>query len=125
MNKLINKLSDEPFAYGKNDCFTFTNALVKEWHGRDYLKLHLVYKNKKQAKEYIEKHGGIEALTIGTVGYSQKPELCVDGDAVSAEVSPGEIALGFVFKGYGFFKMKKNGVFKMPLKKCRMGWRLS
>jgi len=37
INKLMNKLSDELFAYGKNDCFTFTNALVKEWHGKDYL----------------------------------------------------------------------------------------
>ena len=123
MNDLINKLSDEPFKYGKNDCYTFTAKLVKQWHGKDYVKLHAVYKNKKQADEYIKEHGGIEALTTGTLGYSVAPERCKNGDVVTAMIAPEEIGLGFVFNGFGYFKTKKKPV-RVPLENCRMGWRL-
>ena len=125
MNTLINKLSDEPFKFGKCDCYTFTAKLVKQWHGKDYIKLHAVYKNEKQAKKYMEKFNGIEALTIGTLGYgcALGPEDCRSGDVVTAEVAPGEVALGFVYQGKGYFKGKKS-VKQIPLKKCRMGWRI-
>lgn len=123
MNKLINKLADEPFEFGKNDCFTFTAKLVKEWHGKDYIKLHSVYKTEDQALEYMSIHGGIEALTRGTLGYSCDPEQCQDGDVVTAQVGPG-VALGFVFKGYGLFK-SENKILKLKLSKCRLGWRLN
>ena len=121
MNTLINELSDADFEYGKTDCYIFTAKLVKEWHGKDYIKHHAVYKNKKQADAYIEKFGGIEALTTGTLGYSTDPVRCVDGDVVTAEVAQGQVALGFVQGGHGLFKMKKT-VVRLPLKKCRMGW---
>jgi hypothetical protein len=125
MTTLINKLSDEPFKYGKSDCFTFTAALVKEWHGKDYRPYHAVYKSKREADMYIGLYkNGIEELTTGTLGYSCDPVACEDGDVVSAEVSPGQIALGFVFKGHGLFKMKKR-VGQLNLSKCRKGWRLS
>ena len=125
MNTLINELSDAPFEYGVNDCFTFTNALVVAWHGtgHNYTVLHQ-YKTKKEALKYLKAFGGIEKLTIGTLGYSRAPKLCQDGDVVSAEVAPGEIALGFVFKGHGLFKTEKQPI-KIPLKKCSMGWRIS
>lgn len=123
MNSLINKLSDQPFKYGKCDCYTFTAALVKQWHGKDYTKNHAVYKNKKQADEYMDQYLGIEQLTRGTLGYSVAAEHCRSGDVASAEVAPGEVALGFVYQGKAMFKTKK-GVIKVPLKKCRMGWRI-
>jgi len=126
MNALINKLSDEPFKYGTSDCFTFTSALVAAWHGTGstYRMLHQ-YKNKKEALKYLASYGGIEALTTGTLGYSRKtPELCEDGDVVTAEVAPGDMALGFVFDGHGLFKTKTR-VIKMSLKKCSKGWRMS
>ena len=116
LNKLVNDLSDKDFEYGKNDCFTFTNALVKAYHSKDYLKLHSGYTNEAEA--------GIEALTTGTLGYSRNPELCAEGDVVSAEVAPEEIALGFVAGKYALFKMESR-VIKLPLKKCRMGWRIN
>ena len=121
MNKLINKLSDEPFKYGTNDCFTFTNALVKEWHGKDFRKLH-PYKNRKQANEYMRQHHGIERLTVGTLGYPVAANHCTDGDVVLADVGDGP-ALGFVFEGHGLFKFKKT-VLKLSLKKCLKGWRI-
>ena len=121
MNKLINKLSDAPFEFGKNDCYTFPAALVKEWHGLDYTKNHIGYKTDAEVAEYTNKYGGIEKLTIGTLGYSCSPMDCKDGDVVSAYVGTG-IAVGFVFKGNGLFKSRK--VMKLPLKKCRLGWRL-
>jgi len=121
--RLMNKLSDEVFEYGKNDCFTFTNALVKSFHGKDYLKLHAGYKSKKQADEYIKRFGGIEALTTGTLGYSVSPEKCIDGDVVIAEVSPGQVALGFVSNKNGLFKTKTRAI-NIPLKKCLRGWRI-
>ena len=120
MNNLINELSDEPFKYGKSDCYTFTSKLVKQWHGIDHVKLHAVYKTEKEALQYIQKFGGIEALTTGTLGYSDDPEKCKDGDVVSAEIGDG-IALGFVFNGNGLFKDKKK-IIKLPLNKCRQGW---
>lgn len=123
MNELINKLSDEPFKYGGVDCYTFTARLVKEWHGKDYIKLHAVYKNKKEAEEYMAKFGGIEALTVGTLGYPVNAEHCEDGDVVTAEVTKDQVALGFVFKGNGYFKTKKKPI-KIPLAKCRQGWRI-
>ena len=124
MNELINKLSDEEFKYGKNDCYLFTTRLIKEWHGADYdyTDLHAVYKNEIEAELYMESFGGIEALTTGTLGYSVSPQLCRDGDMVSAEVGGG-IALGFVFKEHGLFKAKKK-VLKIPLSQCRLGWRI-
>jgi hypothetical protein len=122
MNKLINALSDAPFQYGKNDCYIFTAKLVKEWHGKDYVKHHAVYKNKKQADEYMARFGGIEKLTTGTLGYSCKPEDCQDGDVVSCDVGSG-VAVGFVFNGTGLFKYKKT-VVKVPLDDCRLGWRI-
>ena len=123
MNKLINKLSDEPFEYGKADCFTFTAKLVKEWHGKDYLPFHSVYKNKEEADAYIARYnGGIEALTTGTVGYGVDPTECEDGDVVIANVGDG-IALGFVYGGNGLFKTEKR-VGQLPLKKCIKGWRI-
>ncbi len=124
MNELINKLSDRPFKYGTSDCYSFTAALVKEWHGKDYTKLHKVYGSEKEANSYIDEFGGIERLTIGTLGYSVDPDKCEDGDVVTAEVSKGQIALGFVFDGHGLFKMKKKAIIKIPLKKCRRGWRI-
>lgn len=122
MNDLINKLADEPFKYGKSDCFTFTNALVREWHGLDYRALHR-YKSEKAANAYIAQFGGIEKLTTGTLGYGCDPLKCRDGDVVIAEVAPDQIALGFVFGEGGLFKTKKT-VLKIPLKKCIKGWRL-
>jgi len=122
MNDRINELADKPFEYGKNDCFTFTNALVREWHGVDYRHLHR-YRTKKKAEEYMADNGGIEALTTGTLGYSVDPMKCGDGDVVSANVGGG-IAVGFVFDGHGLFKTAKK-VAKMPLKKCSKGWKLA
>jgi len=125
LNKLINKLSDEPFKYGKTDCYQFTARLVKEYHGIDHIKLHCVYKNKKEADEYMAQHGGIEALTTGTIGYPLKDVTeCVTGDVVTATTSGEDVALGFVANGYGLFKTKKR-VMKIPLKKCRVGWRIN
>lgn len=123
MNDLINQLSDEPFKFGKCDCYTFTAKLVKAWHGKDYVKTHAGYKNEKEAKEYMAQFKGIEALTIGTLGYGVHPVNCQDGDVVTAEVALSEIALGFVFNGKALFKGKKK-VFKLPLDKCRMGWNI-
>lgn len=123
MNTLINDLSDKPFKYGSNDCYSFTAKLVKEWHGQNFIKLHAVYKNEKQARQYMELYGGIEALTTGTLGYSCDPTKCKDGDVVTAEVSKGEVALGFVFDGHGLFKGRKR-VLQIPLKMCRQGWRI-
>ncbi len=124
LNKLINELSDQPFKYGSTDCYQFTARLVKEYHGADYIKLHVVYKNKKEAAEYMARHGGIEALTTGTLGYPLKDvREGLTGDVVSATVTPGEVALGFVVNGYGLFKTAKR-VAKIPLKKCRLGWRI-
>lgn len=121
MNKLINKLADKPFKHGTSDCFTFTNALVKEWHGKDFRHLH-PYKNKKEAIEYMRKHNGIEMLTVGTLGYPVPAIHCVDGDVVLADVGYGN-ALGFIFDGHGLFKSKKS-IVKLPLDKCLKGWRI-
>lgn len=125
MNDVINSLADEPFKYGKNDCYTFTSTLVKSWHGKDYTKLHAVYKSKKAADKYIEENGGIEKLTTGTLGYSVPPELCQSGDVVTAQVghTDKDIALGFVFNGFGYFKYKKK-IIRIPLENCRMGWNI-
>jgi hypothetical protein len=122
MNVLINKLSDKPFKYGSNDCFTFTAALVKEWHGKDFRPLHQ-YKNKSEAEAYIKINHGIETLTVGTLGYPVAAFNCEDGDVVSAEVDKGEVGLGFVYGGRALFKGKK-GVKRLDLKKCRQGWRI-
>ena len=123
MNKIINKLSDEPFEFGKNDCFTFTNSLVKEWHGKDFLAAHIHrYEDEKTAQKYIEAFGGIERLITGTIGYPHKyVGLAQNGDVVTAEVGPGEIGIGFVYEGKAFFKGKKK-VLQMKLNKCRMAW---
>lgn len=123
MNALINRLSDEKFKYGKNDCFTFTAALVKAWHGKDYLPLHRGYRSERAARDYLEQHGGIEALTTGTLGYAVDPTRCRDGDVVTAEVRPGEIALGFVFDDRAYFKTKTR-VVVASLERCRKGWRV-
>lgn len=120
MNELLNEMSDEPFKFGKNDCYTFTARLVKQYHGVDHVKRHAVYKNEKSANRYMEMNGGIEALATGTLGYSIDPVACKDGDVVSAEVGDG-VALGFVYDGYGLFKGKKK-VLRLKLNKCRMGW---
>ncbi len=122
MNVLINKLSDEPFKIGKSDCFTFTNALVKEWHGKDYRKLH-PYKNRKEAIHYMHTNLGIENLTVGTLGYPVAAFNCEDGDVVTANTGEFDIALGFVHDGHGLFK-SKGGVKRIPLEKCRQGWRI-
>lgn len=121
MNKLINKLADKPFKHGTNDCFTFTNALVKEWHGKDFRKMHK-YKNKSQALLYMAENGGIERLTTGTLGYSVDAGRCNNGDVVLADVGSGD-ALGFVFDGHGLFKSNKS-VVRVPLEKCKCGWRI-
>lgn len=122
MNVLINKLSDEPFKLGKSDCFTFTNALVKAWHGEGYRHLH-TYKTKREAMVYLRDNFGIEILTTGTLGYSVPLSICEDGDVATADVGGGEIALGFIHDGNGLFK-GKSGVKRIPLKKCRKGWRI-
>lgn len=126
MNKLINELSDKPFEYGVNDCFTFTAKLVKEWHGKDYLQLHInQYSDEESANEYINRYGanGLDMLTTGTLGYGCDPERCKDGDVVIAEVGDNQVALGFVFNKKGLFKTEKR-VGQVPLKKCIKGWRL-
>jgi len=123
LNSIINKLADKPFEYGTCDCFIFTNALVKAWHNKDYLPLHNSYHNEESARAYLKAFGGIEALTTGTLGYSVDPSLCVDGDVATAEIAPGEVALGFVFDGNVLFKTEKT-VVKLPLAKCRRGWRI-
>ena len=124
MNVLINELSDEPFKYGKSDCFTFTNALVKAWHGDDHNYRHLhPYKNKKEALKYMHQHLGIEQLTVGTLGYPVAAAHCRDGDVVTANVGDKNIALGFVYNGHGLFK-GNNGVVRLHLADCRQGWRI-
>ncbi len=123
MNEVINKLSDAPFKYGKCDCYIFTTELVKAWHGKDLTKLHAVYKNKKEADAYIKKFSGLEALTVGTLGYPVAAEHCEDGDVAMAEVGPDGLALGFVFDGHALFKTKKKPI-KVKLKDCLKGWRI-
>jgi len=123
LNSLINKLSDVSFEYGKNDCFTFTNALVKEWHGKGYRHLH-PYKNKKQAFKYIKENMSFEMLITGTLGYPVAAEHCKDGDVVIAHIGGNDLpVLGFVYKGHGLFKTKTK-VMKLSLKKCSRGWRI-
>ena len=123
MNTLINKLSDATFEYGKNDCFTFTCALVNEWHGKDYKHLHK-YKNKKEAKQYIKDNISIEMLATGTLGYPVASDQLKDGDVAIANVGPeGEEALGFVYNGYALFKGLTK-VLKLKLDKCSRGWRI-
>lgn len=125
MNSVINELADKDFKFGKNDCYVFTAELVKAWHGKDYTKLHAVYETELDAEEYMRAHGGIEALTTGTLGYSIDPLECRDGDVVSAQVGVnGKIGLGFVYDGYGLFKSGKK-VKKLKLNKCRKGWRIN
>lgn len=124
INNLINELADAPFKYAKNDCYVFTAKLVKAWHGVDLVKLHDVYSTKKEAVAYIKVYGGIETLTTGTLGYSIHPEFCKDGDVVTAEVAKNEIALGFVISGHGIFKAPKK-IVRLPLDKCRKGWRIT
>lgn len=120
LNKLINKLADEKFEYGKNDCYTFTAALVKEWHGVDLTKVHLQYEDEESAHEYIEKCGGYIRLITGTIGYPRKkPEMCEDGDVVLANLP--DPTLGFVHDGHGIFKTDKSAK-KLKLNKCIMGW---
>ena len=123
MNSIINKLADEEFKFGENDCYIFTAKLVKEWHGKDYTKLHAVYSNDEEAKKYMELHGGIEELTKETLGYPIDPVACRNGDVVTAMVGDG-IALGFVYNGYGLFKSKKK-VFRLSLDDCSKGWRIN
>lgn len=125
MNKLVNRLSDAPFEYGKNDCYLFTAKLVKQWHGKDYLTFHSkAYKDEDSARQYIEANGGIVALVTGTLGYPVKDILqCGDGDVVVAEVAPGQLGIGFVFKGHGLFKMEMKAA-KLPLKLCAVGWNI-
>ena len=123
MNSVINDLSDEQFEYGKCDCYIFTAKLVKAWHGKDYLSTHAVYNDKQEADAYMERFGGIEALTTGMFGYPVASTECQDGDVVSFEMSPGEVGVGFVFGDGAFFKCKTKPV-KIPLKKCRKGWRV-
>lgn len=71
----------------------------------------------------METHGGIEALTTGTLGYPVATSQLENGDVVSAEISSGEVALGFVFRGYGYFKGHKQ-VMVAKLNKCRQGWKI-
>lgn len=124
MNDLINELSDEPFKYGKCDCFIFTAKLVKAWHGKDYLPLHLkAYKNKKTAEEYMAKFNGIESLATGTLGYPVRAADLWDGDVALAHFNGIGDALGFVFNGRAYFKGPKK-VMQMPVKKCLRGWRI-
>lgn len=120
-DQLLNKLADEPFKYGKNDCFHFAARLVEAWHGKDFRKLH-PYETKAEAEAYMKQHGGIEALTIGTLGYNIRG-FPIDGDVISAEVAKGQIALGFVANGKAWFKTKKK-VVAIPFNKCRKVWRI-
>ena len=121
-DRVLNELADEPFKWGKNDCFHFTARCVLAWHGKDYRSLH-PYKTKKEAVEYIKKHGGIERLTTGTLGYSIRAGIPHDGDVVSIEVRPGEIALGFVANRKIWLKTEKR-VVAVSLTKARMVWRI-
>lgn len=123
VKKLLNKLADEPFEYGKNDCFSYVAKLIYVYHGLDYRHAHK-YKNEEEANKYIARFGGIEALTTGTIGYPLKSPLeCKDGDVVTAEVSKNEVALGFVYNDRANFKTKKRAI-AIPLSKCRTGWRV-
>jgi len=123
VKKLLNKLADEKFEYGKNDCFTYTARLVHTYHGIDYRHAHK-YQGEKQALAYMAQHGGIEAMITGTLGYPLKSPLdCQDGDVVTAEVSKDQIALGFVYNDRANFKTEKRAV-AVPLKRCRTGWRV-
>ena len=122
-DKLLNQLADEPFRWGKSDCFHFTAQCVEVWHGIDFRPLHK-YKTMKQAEQYQAMFGGIEQLTTGTLGYPLKDvELARDGDVVTARVAKDMIALGFVAKDRGWFKLKKR-VVPLPLNKCRKAWRI-
>jgi len=122
--KLMTELIDAPFEFGRNDCFTFTDALVRSFHGRSYRNLHPKYKTEAQAVEYISRSGGIESLTTETLGEPIASADCKDGDVVCAEVAPEQIALGFVVNGYGLFKTKNRAI-KIPIINCLRGWRIS
>lgn len=122
-DKLLNELADEPFKYGKNDCFHFAARCVHAWHGKDFRKLH-PYKSAKGAETYLNEHGHIETLTIGTLGYPLKNVLeARDGDVVTAEVARNQIALGFVANGKAWFKTKKR-VVPFKIERCRFAWRI-
>lgn len=120
-NSYINKLADEEFEYGKSDCFTFTAKLVKKHHGTNFLPFHR-YDDEEEAEQYMQKYGGIVALTTGQLGYSVDPMRCRFGDVVIAEFKTG-LCLGFVLDNEAIFKTKTRAV-KLPLKKCKFGWRL-
>ena len=120
--RVFAELADEPFKYGKNDCFHFTARLVNVWHGKDFRKLH-PYKSKKGAEDYMDRFGPIEVLTTGTLGYPlASMDEIRDGDVVSLEVAKGQIGLGFVANGKAWFKTKSRVIAVDPTK-CRMAWR--
>lgn len=120
MNELINKLADEPFEYGKSDCYTFTAALVKEWHGKDFSKA-IQYEDEDGANDFLKTYG-YPALVTGTLGYPRTDVTnCEDGDVVLANLP--EPMIGFVYNDYGYFKTKKT-VVRLKLKKCLIGWKV-
>jgi hypothetical protein len=123
LNTLVNKLSDQPFEYGINDCFTFTNALVEAWHGKSFKDCQK-YKTKEEAMAYIAANGSLQTLIMEQLGYPVNAENCENGDVVTAKVGPdGSVAFGFVYDGHSLFKCNK-GVKKLKLSHCLQGWRI-
>lgn len=116
---VIQKWSDQPFAYG-SDCCQFAGEMVEAIHGWNPMRS-FSYSDEAEAQAIIDRHGNLEAAMTATIGEPIPVTDAVDGDAVVVDQTDGTQIAGVVYRGLIAVRTRK-GVTDWPLGVARRAW---
>jgi hypothetical protein len=92
LNDFIEKVSKQPFEYGKFDCCLFAGEAIKTLTGVD-IRTEIIsdqYQSKEEADEMLQKYGGIEGIAnrvANRYGFKPIPVLFAQrGDVVIVNI---------------------------------------
>ena len=113
-----------PFAWGANDCVTFTAWVTDRIHGTDYLtqaKQQHSWRDKRSAVRALRAAGGLEAATTAALGPPMPPALCTIGDVVLVRNRNRHLLA--IHDGHAAVARGARGLVVLPLEQVVKGWR--
>lgn len=119
----IEKVSNESFAYGKNDCCLFAARVVDAMTGTEYAKkLAEMYHDERSALAYINSFGSIQEAVKDWLGEPTNLAFVQRGDVVLFN-NEGRETLG-ICVGDRIVSVAETGVAYVPMEQAICTWKV-
>lgn len=122
LSEYLQKMKDEPFEWGKNDCILFAAKGYEAMHCENYYSKYLPYSTKEEAHAILKKYGGFRGIIGKNIGSGHKNYLKARrGDPVL--IKAPDITCGLVDDtGQFVVAPSEKGMVKYPLSSAWYIW---